>query len=135
MKKIILISLIPVLAIILFVAAQIPVSGPLAEPVAEDLDLGWPDEVMTLLERSCFDCHTSEAGNMKAKSKLNFSKWEDYKITKKISKFNAISEEVKEKTMPTKKYLKNYPDRALSDEEIGVITTWANAEADKLMEE
>ena len=72
---------------------------------------------------------------MKAKSKLNFSKWEDYKITKKISKLNAISEEVKEKTMPTQKYLKYYPDKALSDEEIGVITTWANAEADKLMEE
>ena len=135
MKKIILISLIPVLAIILFVAAQIPVSGPLVEPVAEDLDLGWPDEVMTLLERSCFDCHTSESGNIKAKGKLNFSRWENYKITKKISKLNAIGEEIKEKTMPTKKYLKNYPDRALSDEEIGVIATWANAETDKLMEE
>ena len=135
MKKIILISLIPVLAIILFVAAQSPVSDQIAEAVAEELDLGWPDEVMTLLERSCFDCHSSDAGNMKAKSKLNFSKWEDYKITKKISKLNAISEEVKEKSMPTEKYLKNYPDRVLSDEEIGVITTWANAEADKLMEE
>ena len=88
MKKIILISLIPVLAIILFVAAQIPVSGPLVEPVAEDLDLGWPDEVMTLLERSCFDCHSSESGNIKAKGKLNFSKWEDYKTTKKIIEIN-----------------------------------------------
>jgi hypothetical protein len=135
MRKIILICLIPALAIILFIAAQNPVSGLLAEPVAEDLDLGWPHEVMSLLERSCFDCHTSESGNIKAKSKLNFSKWENYKITKKISKLNTISEEVKGKTMPTKKYLQNYPDRALSDEEIGVITTWANAETDKLMEE
>jgi len=129
MKKNILIIFLPVLAIVLFIAAQSPA------PASQDLDLGWPDEVITLLERACFDCHTADAGNIKGKGALNLSKWEAYKITKKINKLNGISEEVKEKTMPPKKYLKNNPDNGLTDEEITVITSWANAEADKLMEE
>ena len=133
MKKSILISIIPALAIFLFIAAQAPTPVPVQ--ITEDIDLGWPEEVMTLLEKVCFDCHTGESGNIKAKGALNFSKWEGYKLTKKISKLNGISEEVKEKGMPPKKYISKYPDNAFSDEEITVITSWANAEADKLMEE
>jgi len=133
MKKSILIMLLPVFAILLFIAAQQPVYQ--TQPVAEDIELGWPDEVMTILERSCFDCHTSELGSLKPKSKLNFSKWEDYKLTKKIGKLDDIIKEVEEKKMPPKKYLNDYPDHALSDEETKLIKEWANAEADKLMEE
>ena len=57
------------MAFFLFIAAYEP--APMPE---DDLYLGWPEEVMTLLERSCFDCHTAESGNVKAKGKLNFSK-------------------------------------------------------------
>ncbi len=133
MKNTILISIIPILAIFLFIAAQSPTPAPVQ--ITEDIDLGWPEDVMTLLDKACFDCHTADAGNIKAKGSLNFSKWEGYKLTKKISKLNGISEEVKEKNMPPNKYIKKYPDNVLTDEEITVITSWANAEADKLMEE
>ncbi|MEE4255941.1 MAG: heme-binding domain-containing protein [Bacteroidales bacterium] len=132
MKKSILI-LLPVFAVFLFIAAQQPVHQP--QPVAEDIELGWPEDVMGILERSCFDCHTDELGSLKPKSKLNFSKWEEYKLSKKIGKLDDIIKEVDEKKMPPKKYLDDYPDRALSDEEIKLIKEWANAEADKLMQE
>lgn len=127
MKKNILITFLPLLAIVLFIAAQ--------GPAQQETDLGWPDDVVKLFERSCNDCHTAESGNIKAKGALNFDKWEGYKITKKINKLNGIAEEVKEKSMPPNKYIKNNPDAVLTDEEITLITNWANAEADKLLEE
>lgn len=133
MKRIILLSILPVLALLLFIAAQSPVSP--VSPVAEDLELGWPEEVMVLLERSCFDCHTAESGNVKAKGKLNFSKWEGYKLTKQISKLDGISGTIEEKDMPPKKYLEKKPEAAFTDEEIALIKKWADAEIDKRMEE
>jgi hypothetical protein len=133
MKKSILIIILPVLALFMFIAAQQPAQAP--KPVAEDIELGWPEDVMAILERSCFDCHTNELGSLKAKSKLNFSKWNEYKLTKKIGKLDDIIKEVDEKKMPPKKYLNDYPDRGLSDEEVKLIKDWANEEADKLMEE
>ncbi len=133
MKKAILISIIPILALLLFIAAQSPSTA--VQPVSDDIELGWPDDVMSILERSCFDCHSADAGNIKAKGALNFSKWEGYKLTKKINKFSAISEEVKEKGMPPGKYIKDYPEKALNDDEIKLIVDWANTEADKLIEE
>lgn len=132
MKKLIFISLVPLLAIFVFIAAQKPETGMI---VQEDIDLGWPEEVMVLLEKACFDCHTTDASNLKAKSRLNFSKWDDYKLSKKIGKLGDISEEVKKKSMPPAKYVSDYPDRELMDIEIGVITNWANAEAEKLLQE
>jgi len=133
MKKIMFYSLIPVLAIILFVAAQNSTGVPSASP--EDIDLGWPDDVMVLLEHSCFGCHTNDGRNDKPKDALNFNKWEEYKLTKQIAKLNDISKIVKEKDMPPKKFLEKFADKKLSDKEIGVITNWANAEAEKLMGE
>ncbi len=132
MKKLIFISLVPLLAFFVFIAAQKPETTVI---VQEDIDLGWPEEVMVLLEKACFECHTADASNLKAKSRLNFSKWEDYKLSKKIGKLGDISEEVKIKSMPPEKYVKDYPDRGLTDIEIGVITNWANAEAEKLLQE
>ena len=122
MKKSILMMLLPALAIVIFIAAQQPVQGP--KSIAEDIELGWPDEVMLVFKRSCFDCHTAESGNIKGKSKLNFSKWENYKLTKKIGKLSNIAEDVKENNMPPKKYLNDYPDRALSDEEVKLIVEY-----------
>lgn len=133
MKKNILYVLLPFMAIILFVAAQ--QYTPVVTSPPEDIELGWPDDVMALLERSCFNCHTNDGSSTKAKDALNFSNWEEYKLTKKIGRLNEISEEVKEKKMPPEKYLDKYPDKALTDEEIGILTNWANDEAEKLMGE
>jgi hypothetical protein len=87
MKKITLYSLLPVMMIIVFVAAQSP--SKTLTPVPDDIDYGWPEE----------------------------------------------GEEVKAKKMPPGKYAEKYPDKVLTEKEIGVITNWANAEADKIREE
>ena len=132
MKKIILYSALPFFAFFLFVAAQKNTAMPGCQ---EENGLNIPENVMGLLERSCFDCHTKEAGNAKAKLALNFDKWEAYKLSKQIGKLNDISQEVKEQKMPPSKYLNKYPEKALSEEEMKTIVDWANGEADKLLEE
>ena len=129
MKKTLLFSFLPLMAMFLFIAAYEPASVP------DETELEWPEEVMVALNKACFDCHTSESGNVKAKGKLNFSKWEDYKLTKKVGKLDGIKETVESGDMPPKKYLNKYPDNALTEEEVKVITEWASAEMDKLMGE
>jgi len=133
MKKTILLSILPVLALIVFIGAQNPSTQ--LNPVSNDFDQDWPEEVVALLERSCFDCHSSESGNIKAKGKLNFSKWANYKLTKQISKLDGVRGTIAEKDMPPEKYLEKKPEAAFTDEEIKLITEWAEAEIDKLMEE
>jgi hypothetical protein len=132
MKKILIYTLLPFLAMILFIAAQNTTT--VITPSQEEIELGASDEVMALLERSCFECHTKD-GNAKAKLALNFSKWDDYKLTKKVGKLSDIAEEVKERKMPPDRYISNNPDKALKDNEIEMIANWANEAADKLMEE
>jgi len=104
-----------------------------ATPASDDTELGFPEDVMKVLETSCFDCHTSKSKNEDAKEDLNFSTWNDLKNKKKIGKLDAICEVVKEKDMPPKKYLGHYPDRALSEEQIKLICDWVDKEADRLM--
>jgi hypothetical protein len=101
----------------------------------EELQLGFPDDVMTVMERSCFGCHTAESSNTKGKLKLNFSKWEDMKTSKKIGKLDEICEEVKEGEMPPEKFLEKYPDKKLTEEEVGIICAWVDKEAEKLIGE
>ena len=133
MKKALIYILFSMFSVFLFVAARAP--QPAAQAAPEDLELGWPDDVMALLEQSCFDCHTSESGNLKAKQKLNFSKWQDYKLSKQVGKLSDISDEVKEGKMPPEKYINKNPDKAFSQEDIELIVKWANAESEKLIGE
>ncbi len=133
MKKIFWYSLLPALAIVLFVAARD--ASPIANPASQDPSTEWPEDVVALLERACYDCHTSESGNLKAKQKLNFSKWGDYKLSKMVGKLSEIAEEVEEGKMPPEKYIEKNPNRTLSDEEMKRLVDWAKAESEKLMEE
>ena len=101
----------------------IPVPGP-----------GIPEDVEAVLKTTCYGCHSSDASGQKAKIALNFDKWDNYKLTKKISKLDDICELVTDNKMPPEKYLKSNPDKALSDEQKELICTWTGEETAKLME-
>ena len=97
-------------------------------------------EVKTILETTCFDCHSS---NTKypwydkitpinfwlnehvedGKKHLDFSKWSDYSIKRKDHKFEELAEEVEEKKMP---YTWTHGDAKLSDSQIKAIVDWVN---------
>jgi len=100
-------------------------------------------EVKTILETTCFDCHSS---NTKypwydkitpinfwlnehvedGKKHLDFSKWSDYSIKRKDHKFEELAEEVEEKKMPLPSYTWMHGDAKLSDSQIKAVVDWVN---------
>ncbi len=92
-----------------------------------------PADVNEILKTSCYGCHTQESSSKKAKIALNFDKWDDYKDTKKISKLDAICEVISKDKMPPEKYLKDSPEKALSDDQKVAVCSWTDKEATKLM--
>jgi len=99
----------------------------------DELTLGYSENVEAILKNSCFDCHTNGSKSEKAIEKLNFSKWKDYDVTKKVGTFDKITEVLKKGEMPKEKYLQYYPDKALSKEQVDLLVNWANNEADNLL--
>lgn len=124
MKKNILLSLLTATLVIVL-------SSFLMRPAGETVSGVDAKEV---LKTHCYGCHTDASSGKISKTKLNFDKWNDYNIAKKISKLEKICEEVEEGKMPPKKFLKSNPGKALSDEQKQLICKWAEAESEKLME-
>lgn len=124
----------------LFVAAlaimafTIP-SGEIMNPPQEQVAPAFPEDVQKILETSCYDCHTDAATNIKAKSKLNFSKWAEYSDAKKVGKMESINEEIVKGDMPPGKYITNYPEKAPGQQQKDIIGKWVTETSAKLMGE
>jgi mono/diheme cytochrome c family protein len=95
----------------------------------------FPENIDQIFETSCNDCHGESGSNAKAKTKLNFGKWEDMSAAKKVGKMEGIVEVVKSGDMPPKKYVEKNPGAALSQEQIEAVVQWASDETAKLMGE
>ena len=95
-------------------------SPPLSEPQAD-----FPKKVSGILTNSCYDCHTTGSKAEKALDALDYKKWEEYKLTKKISLLTKICEVVEKGEMP--------PEKALSASDIKTICNWTRKESEKLI--
>lgn len=82
-----------------------------------------PDSVWAVVEKSCYDCHSSD-GNGMAKAKINFDKWDDYSSDKQVSKAQDICTELQKGKMPPSKHRKNNPETIPTDVEVARICTW-----------
>lgn len=109
-----------------------------------------PPEVKTILERSCFDCHSNQtkwpwysyiapsswlvAGDVKeGRSHLNLSQWGDYNDLKQIARLDQICQELLDDKMPIKPYRLMHPNAALSKAEVDLMCDWVETERDRLM--
>lgn len=105
----------------------------------ESLDIkpapGFPEEIMKIVVNSCYDCHTGESQNQMARDAMDFLKWNEYKIAKKVQLLNKMHEVIKEKDMPPENYLSRNPEKKLSKEQVETIIKWTEEEADKLLEQ
>jgi hypothetical protein len=93
----------------------------------------FPEEVSALLTNSCYDCHSTGAEAEKAVKAMDFKIWEEYKLTRRITLLTKICEVIEEGDMPPGKYLKQYPGKALSEDDVKLICKWTSKEAEKLV--
>jgi hypothetical protein len=103
-----------------------------------------PPEVLALLRRSCFDCHSHESrwpwysyvapaswlvadDVHHAREHLNFSTWNRYDADERADLYEEIGEEVSERAMPLPIYLFGHPGARPSEAERSQIVAWASA--------
>jgi hypothetical protein len=103
-----------------------------------------PREVMFILRRSCYDCHSTEsrwpiwayiapmswrvvADVNKARLMLNFSDWSSYDtLTQRVLREN-VNRVTATHRMPVWYYLTLHPDAKLSDADRRVLGEWSRA--------
>jgi uncharacterized membrane protein len=141
------------LIIVFLIAAQlVPVdrSNPPIDPAKSIYATGVvPDEIHTILQRSCKDCHSSEthwpwyskvapvswlvASDVHdGRKELNLSEWASYTDKRKDHKLDSICEQVKRGDMPDGKYTLIHTSAKLSDGERTEICKWTEEAGKKL---
>ncbi len=101
-------------------------------PASKEEMIEIPDDVQAVIDNSCYGCHNSDSRNDKAKKKLSFDKLSKLKTYKVVGKLTDIQEIIMEGEMPPKKFVKKYPDHALSDDGKDLLLGWAKKSANKI---
>lgn len=108
-----------------------------------------PNNVQTLLQNACYDCHSNNtnypwysniqpmawlmASHIKnGKAKLNFSDFGNNTTRKQISKLKEIANQIKDDEMPISSYKVMHKKANLTKEEKSAIIDWMNKTADSL---
>jgi hypothetical protein len=93
-----------------------------------------PENISTLLQESCYDCHSNNTGYpwynkiqpiawflenhiADGKEELNFNEWDTYSNRRKNSKLKSIISQVKDDEMPLSSYTLIHKDAKLSKPE------------------
>jgi len=135
MKKLTLIALV------IFIGIQfIPMDVPADIPTKAENELKAPDEVISVLKRACFDCHSNHTTFpwyssiapvslftklhvKEGREHLNFSTWAEYDDEKKLKFLDKIPKAIESK-MPLPSYLLIHKEAKLSDEDKALLTKW-----------
>ena len=108
-----------------------------------------PENVQTILDRSCSDCHTNEtkypwyaniqpsasflAHHIEAgRQKLNFSVYNTYEAGRKRRKLSQICEQVESGEMPMSSYTLIHRSAILSADDKKILCDWTSAESASL---
>jgi hypothetical protein len=111
--------------------------------------LAVPDNVMGLLKKSCYDCHSDHtsypwydnifpanfwvADHIKeGKRELNFTSFASYTEKRKYKKLDEIAKTVEKGIMPLNSYLWLHTDAKLSEADKKTLVDWASSEKAKL---
>ncbi len=111
-----------------------------------------PQDVAVLLKNACYDCHSNETvypwysyvapvswlvirDVNEGREELNFSEWEQMKITKKAKALEEIADEVSDGSMPMFIYPIMHKNAKLSGDDRKLIVDWADKTADNLFGE
>jgi hypothetical protein len=111
-------------------------------PVTSRLDA--PPEVLAILRRSCFDCHSNETrwpwyayvapvswlvakDVEEGRRHMNFSAWGEIPVFKQEGLREQMVEEIEEGHMPLPIYLRMHGDARVSEAEIERLRKWNEA--------
>ncbi|MHC3995124.1 heme-binding domain-containing protein [Thiomicrolovo sp. ZZH C-3] len=140
MKKVLIIVLLVVVGI-----QFIPMNVPAEVPTKAEDELEAPEEVLAILKRSCFDCHSNHTTYpwyssvapvswftkmhvKEGREHMNFSTWASYDDEKKAKYLDKIPKAVKSK-MPLPSYLIMHAEAKLTEEDKKVLADWASEAA------
>lgn len=101
-----------------------------------------PPEVHTILQRSCYDCHSNEThwpwysriapvsflisrDVSEGRRELNLSTWSRYDARRKARKLREIGEQVEKGKMPQWYYVILHPDARLSAADRQLLLEWS----------
>jgi len=107
-----------------------------------------PKEVMTILKRSCYDCHSSDVQEpfyyniapmswlvqlhvKNGRKVVNFSKWQTYSIEKQLKVIDKLPKSIVIR-MPMTSYLWLHQDATMSANEKKLLTKWAEELKEKI---
>jgi hypothetical protein len=102
-----------------------------------------PDDVMSILKTSCYDCHSNYTNypwysNIQpigwwlqfhvddGKLYLNFSEFAAYSPDKQKKKLKEVIEEIESDKMPLPSYIWGHKDAKLTEDEKHLITNWVS---------
>lgn len=143
MAKRILIIIVILLVIAQFI--QPPHNnGPADTPTDITHAVTVPTDVMALLKKSCYDCHSNHTTYPwyskitpvnwwlnnhinEGKRELNFSEFATYNERRKLKKLEEIGEQVEKKEMPLSSYTLIHTDAKLSDAQRQLIINWVKS--------
>jgi len=108
-----------------------------------------PDNVQSILKRSCYNCHSEQTewpwySNIapfswlvisdvtSARAKMNLSGWGKYTKDKQAIKLSRICDRITDKEMPPPRYTMIHSDAVLSQQDKDILCNWANAVSDTL---
>jgi hypothetical protein len=132
-------GLLLLLAFVVIQFVPVDLSNP---PVEPGLAIAGPPEVVAILKRSCFDCHSHEtqwpwysrvapvswllARDVKEGRKhLNFSKWNGYDDSRREDKGEEIVELTSAGEMPLWFYVPLHPSAKLGPADLDTLARWA----------
>ncbi len=107
-----------------------------------------PKSIASLLQNSCYDCHSNNTNYPwyaevaplswmiahhvdEGKEELNFSEWNTFSKKRKKKKIKEMIEELEEREMPLKSYIPMHPEAKLSDAQLNELISWIKRVRDK----
>ncbi len=149
-------KILKVIAIILFLGIVVlqffrpdRTNPPIVKAETLEATTNLPDDINSILKRSCNDCHSNTTAypwysNIApiswsvvehidhGRGELNFSKWATYPDSKKMRKLEEVCDQVKAGEMPHNQYLWIHWNAVLSENDKKSLCDWTIKESEKI---
>ncbi len=132
MKTFLKISLLLILALVLFVRARHSEPVKYTKPGKQD-SITMPANVKAIVDNKCYGCHSIKGKSEEAKEDLMWDSIPLYDKDRQIAVLDDIGDMVAKGKMPPEKMVEMHPEMKLTADEVKLIRDWAETAADNLM--